>query len=132
MPVFVVIKLTSGTSFQSSVFPLPKIEESFWENRNSKSFLNFIRFEACLLVPRLELLCTTVHVIISFSLLLLLFLLIGISKTDGMPRNRKRKQCCGSIPYRICIQELPGSGSVFGIRVRIHTCKYRIKWRPKM
>ena len=35
-------------------------------------------------------------------------------------------------PYWICIQELPGSGSVFGIQIRIHTCKYRIKWRQKM
>ena len=26
----------------------------------------------------------------------------------------------------------PGSGSVFEIRTRIHTCKYRIKWRQKM
>ena len=33
---------------------------------------------------------------------------------------------------RICIQELLGSGSIFGIRIRIHTCKYRIKWRQKM
>ena len=26
---------------------------------------------------------------------------------------------------RICIQELSGSGSLFRIRIRIHTCKYR-------
>ena len=32
-------------------------------------------------------------------------------------------------PYWIRIQEL--SGSVFQIRIRIHTCKYRIKWRLK-
>ena len=35
----------------------------------------------------------------------------------------------------IRIQEFPGSGSVFGIRIgiRIHTCKYhRLKWRQKM
>ena len=35
-------------------------------------------------------------------------------------------------PYWIRIQELPGSRSVFGIRIRIHTCKYRLKWRQKM
>ena len=35
-------------------------------------------------------------------------------------------------PYWIRIQELPGSESVFGIWIRIHTCKYRIKWRQKM
>ena len=37
-------------------------------------------------------------------------------------------------PYWIRIQELPGSGSgsVFRIRIRIHTCKYRLKWRQKM
>ena len=37
-------------------------------------------------------------------------------------------------PYWIRIHELPGSGSVFGIRIwiRIHTCKYRLKWRIKM
>ena len=36
--------------------------------------------------------------------------------------------------YWIRIQELPGSGSVFGIRIRIriHTSKYRLKWRQKM
>ena len=34
--------------------------------------------------------------------------------------------------YWIRIQELPGSGSVFGIRIRINTCKYRIKWRNMM
>ena len=34
-------------------------------------------------------------------------------------------------PYWICIQELPGSGYVFGIRIRIHICKYKIKWRQK-
>ena len=33
-------------------------------------------------------------------------------------------------PYWIRIQELSGSGSIFGIRNRIHTCKYRVK--PKM
>ena len=33
-------------------------------------------------------------------------------------------------PYWIRIQELPGS--VFGIQIRIHTCKYRLKWRQKM
>ena len=32
--------------------------------------------------------------------------------------------------YWIRIQELPGSG--FGIRIWIHTCKFRIKWRQKM
>ena len=35
-------------------------------------------------------------------------------------------------PYWICFQELPGSGSVFWIRIRIHTCKYWLKWRQKM
>ena len=33
-------------------------------------------------------------------------------------------------PYCIRIQELPGS--VIGIRIRIYTCKYRLKWRQKM
>ena len=33
--------------------------------------------------------------------------------------------------YWIHFQELPGSGSVFRTRIRIHTCKYRIKWRQK-
>ena len=34
-------------------------------------------------------------------------------------------------PYWIPSQELSGSGSIFGIRIRIHTCKYRIKCRQK-
>ena len=40
----------------------------------------------------------------------------------------------GLLWIRIRIQELPRSGSVFGIpvRIRIHTCKYKIKWRQKM
>ena len=37
-------------------------------------------------------------------------------------------------PYRywIRIQERPGSGSVFGIRIRIHAWKYKLKWGQKM
>ena len=34
--------------------------------------------------------------------------------------------------YWIRIQKPSGSGSVFGIRIRIHTCKYRIKCRQKI
>ena len=46
-------------------------------------------------------------------------------------------QCCRSgtgselDPYQIRIQELCGSGAVFRIRIRIHTCKNRIKYRDK-
>ena len=34
--------------------------------------------------------------------------------------------------YWIRIQELHGSGSICRIRIRIHTCKYRLKWRQKI
>ena len=39
-------------------------------------------------------------------------------------------QCCGSGSALDPLQELPGS--VLQIRIRIHTCKYRIKWRKKI
>ena len=35
-------------------------------------------------------------------------------------------------PYWIRIQELCGSGSVFKIRIRIHTCQNKLKWRKKV
>ena len=48
------------------------------------------------------------------------------SSTDSLETNLpvNINQCCGS--------GFVGIGSLFGIRIRIHTCNNRIKWRQKM
>ena len=48
---------------------------------------------------------------------------------NNMSRNFTQQFCSVVDPdqYWIRIQELPGFGSVFGILIKIHTCKYRIK-----
>ena len=51
-----------------------------------------------------------------------------LQKASSIGTNRN--QCCRSGSVLDPIQELPGS--VIRIRIRIHTCKYRIKWRKKM
>ena len=50
------------------------------------------------------------------------------SSTDSLETNLPANinQCCGSGSGFV------GIGSVFGIRIRIHTCNNRIKWRQKM
>ena len=75
-----------------------------------------------------------------FKFLTYIFMFGYGSNTDPHPQHWPHRCVWVGIsvvdpdPYWIRIQELPGSGSVFGIRIQIgiHTCKYKLKWRQKM
>ena len=57
------------------------------------------------------------------------------SKIQHLKIRQQGRGVCSVVDpetYWIRIQELPGSVFRIPVRIRIHTCKYRLKWRQKM